>query len=44
MTEFLLLVVVIVVSLGLNWSLVVLLSFLVYVLMNVLLAAWRLNG
>ena len=39
-----LLVVVIVVSLRLNWSLAVLLSFLVYVLMNVLLAAWQLNS
>ena len=39
-----LLVVVIVVSLGLNWSLVVLLSFLVYILMNLAFAAWRLNG
>lgn len=38
-----LLVVALVASLGLNWSLVVLLSFLVYILMNLAFAALRLN-
>ena len=39
-----LLVITIVASLGLNWSLIILLTFLFYVVMNLLFAAWRLNS